>query len=111
MTVFSKIIRKEIPANIVLEDDLCLAFWDSVPQAPVHIIIIPKKEISSMEALLPEHAPLMGHLMIKTCEIAKNLNLKMGYRVVINTLENGGQTVLHLHLHLLGNRKMTWPPG
>ena len=109
-TVFTKIINKEIPAEIVYEDDKCLAFKDINPQAPVHILLIPKKEISSLACLKEEDKDLMGYLMLKVVSIAKEQNLK-GYRVVINTNEEGGQTVYHIHIHILGGRHMTWPPG
>lgn len=109
-TVFTKIINKEIPADIVYEDDRCLAFKDIQPQAPVHILLIPKKEISSLACLKEEHQELMGYLMYKASVIAKQQNLK-GYRVVINTNDDGGQTVYHIHIHILGGRQMTWPPG
>jgi histidine triad (HIT) family protein len=110
-TIFSKIIRKEIPADIVYEDDLVLAFRDVQPQAPVHILVIPKKPIESIAAATPEDAALLGHLLLTIKRVAAQEGLERGYRVVINTGEDGGQTVFHLHLHLLGKRSMTWPPG
>ena len=111
-TLFTKIINKEIPADIVYEDDLCLAFRDINPQAPVHILIIPKKEIVSIATLTAEDKEILAHLMLKTSEIAKHEGLSdNGYRVVTNIGENGGQSVFHLHFHLLGGRKLTWPPG
>ncbi len=110
-TIFSKIIRREIPADIVYEDDLCLAFRDIAPQAPVHVLVIPKKPISRLaDAESKDHA-LMGHLLLTVKRVAEQLGLEQGYRVVINTGEDGGQTVYHLHLHLLGGRPMSWPPG
>ena len=109
-TVFTKIINKEIPADIVYEDDKCLAFKDLNPQAPVHILLIPKKEIPSLAYLKEEDQDLMGYLMLKAVAIAKEQNLK-GYRVVINTNAEGGQTVYHIHIHILGGRNMNWPPG
>ncbi len=110
-TIFSKIIRKEIPATIVYEDDLALGFKDVNPQAPVHILIIPKKPIPQLELATEEDQSLLGHLLLVVNKIAQEMGLKKGYRVVINNGEEGGQTVYHLHLHLLGDRPMTWPPG
>ena len=110
-TIFSKIIRKEIPADIVYEDDLVLAFRDVQPQAPVHILVIPKKPIESINQATPEDTALLGHLLLTIKRVATQEGLEKGYRVVINTGEDGGQTVFHLHLHLLGRRSMTWPPG
>ena len=110
-TIFSKIIRKEIPADIVYEDDLVLAFRDVQPQAPVHILVIPKQPIESIDQATPEDAALLGHLLLTIKRVAAQEGLEKGYRVVINTGEDGGQTVFHLHLHLLGKRSMTWPPG
>ena len=110
-TIFSKIIRKEIPADIVYEDDLVLAFRDVQPQAPVHILVIPKKPIESIDQATPEDAALLGHLLLTVKRVAAQEGLEKGYRVAINTGEDGGQTVFHLHLHLLGKRSMTWPPG
>ena len=110
-TIFSKIIRREIPADIVYEDDLCLAFKDIAPQAPVHILVIPKKPIPKLaDATSQDHA-LMGHLLLKVKQVAEEAGLENGYRVVINTGDDGGQTVDHLHLHILGGRQMKWPPG
>jgi histidine triad (HIT) family protein len=110
-TIFSKIIRKEIPADIVYEDDLVLAFRDVQPQAPVHILVIPKKPIESIATAAREDGALLGHLLLTIKRVAAQEGLEQGYRVVINTGEDGGQTVFHLHLHLLGKRSMTWPPG
>ena len=110
-TIFSKIIRKEIPADIVYEDDLVLAFRDVQPQAPVHILVIPKKPIESINQATEPDAALLGHLLLTIKRVAAQEGLEQGYRVVINTGEDGGQTVFHLHLHLLGKRAMTWPPG
>lgn len=111
MTIFSKIIRKEIPAKIVYEDDQCMAFHDVHPQAPVHILLIPKKEIVSMADVKKEDKDLLGYLMYKASEIAQEQGLEKGYRLVINTKSEGGQTVDHLHIHILGKRRMKWPPG
>ncbi|MDF0552214.1 histidine triad nucleotide-binding protein [Kamptonema sp. UHCC 0994] len=110
-TLFSKIIRREIPADIVYEDDLALAFKDIHPQAPVHILVIPKKPIPKLaDAESQDHA-LMGHLLLTVKRVAEAAGLSNGYRVVINTGADGGQTVDHLHLHILGGRQMAWPPG
>ncbi|MCY4321790.1 MAG: histidine triad nucleotide-binding protein [Bdellovibrionaceae bacterium] len=110
MTIFKKIINKEIPAEIVYEDEHCIAFKDIKPQAPIHILLIPKKEISSSQNIQKEDQNLMGHLMVKIPEIAKKLNLS-SYRLVVNTGEDAGQTVHHIHIHILGGRKLSWPPG
>lgn len=110
-TIFSKIIRKEIPADIVYEDNLALAFRDINPQAPVHILVIPKQPIAQLsDAESKDHA-LMGHLLLTAKRVAEQEGLTNGYRLVINTGADGGQTVYHLHLHILGGRPMTWPPG
>ena len=110
-TIFGKIIRREIPADIVYEDDLCLAFRDVTPQAPVHILVIPKKPIPQIELAEPEDHALMGHLLLTVKKVAAQVGLTNGYRVVINNGADGGQTVNHLHLHLLGGRQLNWPPG
>ena len=110
-TIFSKIIRREIPADIVYEDDLCLAFRDITPQAPIHILIIPKKPIPKLADAQEEDKALLGHLLFTVSEIARQASLSNGYRVIVNTGEDGGQTVFHLHLHLLGGRSLGWPPG
>lgn len=112
MTVFKKIIDRRIPAKIVYEDDLCLAFRDVNPQAPIHILLVPKQEIPSLAAATPEDHRLLGHLLVKAAEIARSEGLEArGYRVVVNAGPDGGQSVDHLHLHILGGRPMTWPPG
>ncbi|PLZ92801.1 histidine triad nucleotide-binding protein [Fischerella thermalis CCMEE 5194] len=110
-TIFGKIIRREIPANIVYEDDLALAFKDINPQAPVHILVIPKKPIPKLAEAEPEDQALLGHLLLTAQRVAAQAGLTNGYRVVINTGDDGGQTVHHLHLHILGGRHMAWPPG
>jgi histidine triad (HIT) family protein len=110
-TIFKRIIDKEIPASIVYEDDKCLAFRDVNPQAPVHVLVIPRKEIPSLAAAGEPETPLLGHLLSVAAKLATLLELKGGYRVVINCGPDGGQTVDHLHLHLLGGRQLTWPPG
>ncbi len=112
MTIFKKIIDKQIPAQIVYEDELCLAFKDIKPQAPVHILMIPKKEIPTLQDASSGDAQLLGHIMTKIPQIAKSAGLsEKGYRVVINCKDEGGQEVHHLHLHILGGRRMKWPPG
>ncbi|MDJ0734567.1 MAG: histidine triad nucleotide-binding protein [Nostocaceae cyanobacterium] len=110
-TIFSKIIRREIPADIVYEDDLTLAFKDINPQAPVHILVIPKKPIPKLDDAESDDAALMGHLLLTVKHVAQQAGLKNGYRVVINTGDDGGQTVYHMHLHIMGGRHMKWPPG
>lgn len=112
-TIFSKIINKEIPANIVFENENVLAFKDINPQAPVHILIIPKIEIPKVTDIKgSEHSNLLGEMIDATNKIAKDLDIaEDGFRLVFNCGDNGGQEVYHLHLHLLGGRKMNWPPG
>jgi histidine triad (HIT) family protein len=110
-TIFSKIIRREIPADIVYEDNLTLAFKDIHPQAPVHILIIPKKPIPTLADAESEDHALLGHLLLTAKRVAEEAGLKNGYRVVVNSGDDGGQTVHHLHLHILGGRQLHWPPG
>ena len=110
-TLFTKIIAREIPADIVYEDDVCLAFHDIAPQAPVHVLVIPKKPIESVATLEDADAEAVGRLMLVVRDLAKKLNLDKGYRVVVNCGADGGQSVDHLHLHLLGGRSLNWPPG
>jgi histidine triad (HIT) family protein len=110
-TIFSKIIRREIPADIVYEDDLILAFRDIQPQAPVHILVIPKQPIGSIATVSEADQSLLGHLLVKIGAIAEQAGLVNGYRVVTNIGADGGQTVPHLHFHILGQRQLTWPPG
>lgn len=110
-TIFKKIIDKEIPANIVYEDDQCLAFHDVAPQAPTHVLVIPKKEIASLDDLADEDEALVGHMWMVIRNLAKELGLGDGYRVVVNCGRDGGQSVDHLHFHILGGRSLTWPPG
>ena len=110
-TIFGKIIRREIPADIVYEDDRSLAFRDVSPQAPTHILVIPKKPIPRLSESSQEDEALMGHLLMTVKKVAEQENLSNGYRVVINNGADGGQTVDHLHLHILGDRAMNWPPG
>ena len=111
-TIFSKIIAREIPARIVFEDDRCVAFHDVAPQAPVHVLVIPKKEIARVAASTPEDEALLGHLIFTAQKVARDLGLaESGFRLVINNGPDGGETVPHLHVHLLGGRAMDWPPG
>lgn len=110
-TIFGKIVRKEIPANIVYEDELAIAFTDINPQAPVHILVIPKKPIVKLSDAESHDHTLMGHLLLTVKRVAQQAGLDRGYRVVINTGADGGQTVNHMHLHILGGRQMSWPPG
>lgn len=109
--IFQKILDKKIPARIAYEDDCCLAFHDVNPQAPVHVLIIPRKVIATHDAIAEEDRELLGHLHVVAARLAQQLGLKDGYRLVLNCREQAGQTVPHLHLHLLGGRAMTWPPG
>ncbi len=111
-TIFGLIIRKEIPAKVVYEDELCLAFHDVSPQAPVHVLVIPKQPIKSLAQLQASDAALLGHLWIVIAQVAAELNLaEPGYRVVVNCGRDGGQSVDHLHFHILGGRSLKWPPG
>ncbi|HUG69088.1 MAG TPA: histidine triad nucleotide-binding protein [Pirellulaceae bacterium] len=110
-TIFKRILDKEIPADVVYEDDLCLAFHDISPQAPTHVLVIPKKEIASVAAIADEDQALIGHLYLVIRNIATELGLGNGYRVVVNCGADGGQAVDHLHFHLLGGRQLKWPPG
>lgn len=110
-TIFKRIIDREIPAKIVHEDDLCLAFHDVNPQAPTHVLVIPKKEIPSLAHADDIDAALLGHLLITAKKIAVQLGLENGYRTVLNCGRDGGQSVDHLHVHILGGRALSWPPG
>jgi histidine triad (HIT) family protein len=110
-TIFGRIIRREIPARIVHEDDLCLAFHDVAPQAPVHVLVIPKRPIASLAEVEPGDEPLLGHLVSVATTLARSLELSGGYRLVVNCGADGGQSVDHLHVHLLGGRRLGWPPG
>jgi histidine triad (HIT) family protein len=112
MTLFEKIIAREIPADIVFEDDQCLAFRDISPQAPIHILIIPKKNLARIGAAQADDQSLIGHLLLTAADIARRENIApTGYRLVINNGPHGGETVPHLHIHLLGGRHLNWPPG
>ena len=112
MTLFEKIIAREIPAEIVYEDDLVIAFNDINPKAPTHVLIIPKKPIPRIAEAEPEDHQVLGHLLLKAREVASELGLReKGFRLVFNNGHDAGETVPHLHLHILGGREMTWPPG
>jgi histidine triad (HIT) family protein len=110
-TIFQRIIDKEIPAKVIFEDDRCLAFHDIAGQAPVHVLVVPKRPIVSVATLEDDDADLMGHMLLVIRDLARQLKLDQGYRVVVNCGPDGGQSVDHLHFHLLGGRKMAWPPG
>jgi len=110
-TIFSKIISREITADIVYEDEQCLAFRDVAPQAPVHILVIPKKPLPGLQEASGEDESLLGHLLLTAGHIAEQEGLTRGYRCVVNAGVEGGQSVYHLHVHLLGGRQMEWPPG
>lgn len=110
-TIFSKIIKREIPADIVYEDDQCLAFRDVNPQAPMHILIVPKQDIAKVADASGDHAQLLGHLLLTASKIAHEQGYGDGFRLVINNGEKAGQTVFHLHVHILAGRPMEWPPG
>jgi histidine triad (HIT) family protein len=110
-SIFSRIIRRDIPANIVFEDDLLIAFHDIAPQAPVHVLIVPKEHIATPDDLEGRHQALLGHMLLTARRLAGELGLADGYRLVMNCKDDGGQSVYHIHLHLLGGRAMRWPPG
>ena len=111
MTIFKRIIEREIPADIVYEDERTLAFRDINAQAPAHIVIIPKQEIPSLAEVTDADEAVLGHLLVVARKVAEQLQLTNGYRTVINCGRDGGQTVNHLHVHLLGGRALHWPPG
>jgi len=111
MTLFEKIVAREIPAQIVFEDDLVLAIRDIAPQAPTHILIFPKKAVPRIAEATPEDHKMLGHLLLKAAEVANKVGLSGGYRLVINNGPDGGESVPHLHCHILGGRHMAWPPG
>ncbi|PWA15900.1 histidine triad nucleotide-binding protein 2, mitochondrial isoform X2 [Gambusia affinis] len=110
-TIFSKVIDKSIPADIIYEDDKCLAFRDISPQAPVHFLVIPRVPIPRISAAKDDDVELLGHLLVVAKNVAKQESLSKGYRVVINDGKHGSQSVYHLHIHVLGGRQMQWPPG
>jgi histidine triad (HIT) family protein len=109
--LFCKIVEGTIPSKVVYQDELCYAFADINPQAPVHVVIVPRRHLDSLAVATAEDQALLGHLQWAAAEIARQLKLVNGYRVVINTGVDGGQSVEHLHLHLLGGRALAWPPG
>lgn len=109
--LFCKIIDGSIPSKSVYQDEKCYAFADINPQAPVHFLVAPREHIDSLMQAKPEHAALLGHLLLTAAEIAQSKGLSNGYRVVVNTGSDGGQTVDHVHVHVLGGRSLTWPPG
>jgi len=109
--LFSKIISREIPADIVYEDEHCLAFRDINPQAPTHVLLIPKKAIPRLADATPEDQALLGHMMLAAGKIARELGVGEAFRLVANNGAAAGQSVFHLHLHILGGRPMSWPPG
>lgn len=110
-TLFEKIIAREIPAQIEYEDAQCIVIHDIDPQAPTHFLVIPKQVISRVADAQPEDAALMGHLLLTAASVAKSLKLQGGFRVVVNNGVDGGETVPHMHVHVLGGRAMVWPPG
>jgi histidine triad (HIT) family protein len=111
MTIFEKIIAREIPAEIVLENESVIAFRDVNPQAPVHVLVVPKRVVPRLGDATPRDRELLGDLLLAAAEVAKKLNLKNGYRVVINSGADAGESVPHLHVHVLGQRQLSWPPG
>ena len=110
-TLFSKIIDREIPADIVYEDEHCLAFRDINPQAPTHVLLIPKKEIARLADGGPEDQAMLGHLLLVAGKIARQLGVDDAFRLVLNNGADAGQSVFHLHLHILAGRRLKWPPG
>lgn len=110
-TLFEKIISREIPAEILHEDENCLVIKDVSPQAPFHALVIPKKPIPRIQKAANEDQPLLGHLLLTAAQVAEQEGLEEGFRIVINNGKEGGESVPHLHVHLLGGRQMNWPPG
>ena len=110
-TLFQKIADKEIPARLVHEDDVCVAFHDIAPQAPSHVLVVPRKPIPRVAEATAEDQAVLGHLLLVAARVARQLGLAKGFRVVINNGPDGGETVPHLHVHLLGGRALDWPPG
>lgn len=111
MTIFEKIIAREIPADIVLEKENLIAFRDVNPQAPVHVLVVPKRVVPRLVDAKPADRELLGDLLLAAAEVAKKLELKSGFRVVINSGPDAGESVPHLHVHVIGQRQMGWPPG
>lgn len=110
-TIFQKIIDREIPARIAHEDDRCIAIHDIQPQAPTHVLVIPKKPLVRIAEASADDQALLGHLLLTAASLAKSLSLSKGFRIVINNGPDGGESVPHLHVHLLGGRQLSWPPG
>lgn len=110
-TIFGKILRKEIPVKLIYEDDKCIAFFDKSPKAPVHFLVIPRFPISMLEDVKEDDRELLGHLIYVAKECAADLKLNNGYRLVINNGKHGAQSIYHLHIHVLGGRQLSWPPG
>lgn len=110
-SIFAKIINKQVPADIVYEDDLCLAFRDMNPQAPVHVLLVPKKPLDMLTSAQEEDQALLGHLLLAAGKIARQLKIDGAFRLVINNGEESGQSVFHVHLHILAGRPFRWPPG
>jgi histidine triad (HIT) family protein len=110
--LFCKIVNNEIPAELIFEDDRIVAFNDINPQAPIHVLIIPKEHFASLNDIPEEKKDILGHILLRARQIAQNLGIQEnGYRIVLNTARDSGQEVFHIHFHLLGGRRMTWPPG
>jgi histidine triad (HIT) family protein len=109
-TIFGRILRGEIPCDQVYADELCLAFRDVAPQAPVHVLVIPREPIARLDEAGEEHAALLGHLLLVAAKVARQEGLE-GFRTVINSGGEAGQTVFHLHVHVIGGRPLAWPPG
>jgi histidine triad (HIT) family protein len=110
-TLFTKIIQREVPADIVYEDDLCLAFRDINPQAPTHVLLVPKKEVPRLADAAGSDQALLGHLLLAAGKVARQLGVADAFRLVVNNGAEAGQSVFHLHLHILGGRPLRWPPG
>lgn len=110
-TLFEKICNRELPGDIVWEDDLVVAFRDINPQAPVHVLVVPRKPIPRLSDAKPEDQELLGHVLLAAAKVAEVLGLKNGYRLVLNTGRDAGEAVPHLHFHLIGGRRLRWPPG
>ena len=110
-TLFERIIARDIPSDIEYEDDICIVIHDIEPQAPAHLLVIPKKAISRISEASNESQVLLGHLLLTAAKMARKLELEQGYRIIINNGKFGGESVPHLHVHLLGGRQMAWPPG
>jgi histidine triad (HIT) family protein len=110
-TLFEKIIARDIPAKILYEDEVCIAIEDIEPQAPIHFLVIPKQVITRLGEAVQSNQSILGHLLLTAAQVAKELGLEEGYRTVINNEVHGGETIPHLHVHVLGGRQMIWPPG